>query len=146
MADEKISQLADGTSPQGTDEFPIARGASNFSLTWSELTTATGALYQPVDSDLTAIAALSTTSYGRALLTLANAAAADWIANALVDAKGDLLVATADNTPARLGVGSDGQVLTADSTQTAGVKWATASGGGITYEDSNLVIAMEVYA
>jgi hypothetical protein len=31
--------------------------------------------YQPLDSDLTAIAALSTTSFGRSLLTLANAAA-----------------------------------------------------------------------
>lgn len=31
--------------------------------------------YQPLDSDLTAIAALATTSYGRALLTLANQAA-----------------------------------------------------------------------
>lgn len=34
-----------------------------------------GAQYQPLDSDLTAIAALSTTAYGRALLTLANQAA-----------------------------------------------------------------------
>lgn len=34
-----------------------------------------GSAYQPVDSDLTAIAALTTTSYGRALLTLANLAA-----------------------------------------------------------------------
>jgi hypothetical protein len=33
------------------------------------------ALYQPLDSDLTAIAALSTTAYGRNLLTLANQAA-----------------------------------------------------------------------
>lgn len=31
--------------------------------------------YQPLDSDLTAIAALATTAYGRALLTLANTAA-----------------------------------------------------------------------
>lgn len=49
-----------------------------------------GSLYQPLDSDLTAIAALSTTAYGRALLTLADAAAADWkeeatTASALVD-------------------------------------------------------------
>jgi hypothetical protein len=43
---------------------------------------------------------------------------------ALFNAKGDLLVATADNTPARLAVGADSTVLTADSAQSAGVKWA----------------------
>jgi hypothetical protein len=42
----------------------------------------------------------------------------------LVDAKGDLVGATADNIPARVAVGANGQVLTADSTQATGVKWA----------------------
>lgn len=50
------------------------------------------------------------------------------IQNAIVDAKGDLISATAADTPARLAVGTNGQVLTADSTAATGLKWATASG------------------
>lgn len=46
------------------------------------------------------------------------------------DAKGDLAVGTGSNTASRLAVGTDGHVLTADSTQATGVKWAAASGGG----------------
>ncbi len=38
------------------------------------------------------------------------------IQNAIVDAKGDLISATANDTPARLAVGTNGQILTADST------------------------------
>lgn len=51
------------------------------------------------------------------------------IQNAIVDAKGDLITATAADTPARLAVGTNGQVLTADSTTATGLKWATAGGG-----------------
>ena len=47
------------------------------------------------------------------------------IPKSLVDAKGDLLAATADNVPARLAVGTNGKVLTADSGSAAGVKWET---------------------
>jgi hypothetical protein len=52
------------------------------------------------------------------------------IQNAIVDAKGDLIGATAADTPARLAVGANGTVLTADSTAATGLAWTTVGGGG----------------
>lgn len=67
-------------------------------------------------------------------VSTAQAAADTAVANAsvpksLIDAKGDLFVGTADNTVARLAVGTNGQVLTADSSQPGGLKWAASAGG-----------------
>lgn len=45
-------------------------------------------------------------------------------------AKGDLVVGTGATAASRLAVGTNGQVLTADSTQATGVKWANPAGGG----------------
>jgi hypothetical protein len=45
-------------------------------------------------------------------------------------AKGDLVAGSATNDAAVLGVGANNTVLTADSSEATGLKWATASGGG----------------
>ena len=50
----------------------------------------------------------------------------------LPNAKGDLYAATAADTPARLGVGTDGQVLTASAAAATGLAWATAAAGSYT--------------
>lgn len=46
-----------------------------------------------------------------------------------IDAKGDIIVGTANDSVARLAVGTNGFVLTADSAEATGVKWAAPSGG-----------------
>ena len=57
---------------------------------------------------------------------------ADAISKGQFTAKGALLSATAASTPGVLAVGSNDQVLTADSTASTGLKWATPAAGGMT--------------
>jgi hypothetical protein len=54
---------------------------------------------------------------------------ADVVLKSVATTKGDLLAASAASTVTRLGVGTDGHVLTADSSQTTGIKWAAAATG-----------------
>jgi hypothetical protein len=49
------------------------------------------------------------------------------IQNAIVDAKGDLIAATANDTPARLAVGTNGQVLKANSATATGLEWGSVA-------------------
>jgi len=49
------------------------------------------------------------------------------IQNSIVDAKGDLIAATADNTPARLAVGTNFAFMQADSAQSTGLVWNNAA-------------------
>jgi len=57
-----------------------------------------------------------------------------------VNAKGDLLVGTADNVINRLGVGSNGQILVANSATTTGLEWQTPT----TYASTGKAIAMAI--
>jgi hypothetical protein len=48
-----------------------------------------------------------------------------------VDAKGDLIVGSADDAVARLAIGTNGQVLTANSSATYGVEWSAPAAVGV---------------
>lgn len=66
---------------------------------------------------------------GTGTLSWATAGSGAVATDSIWDAKGDLAGGTGANTAARLAVGTNGQVLTADSAEATGLKWAAAGAG-----------------
>jgi hypothetical protein len=86
----------------------------------------------PDDTALVKDGAAAIRSLGTAIDTTVFTNAGAAINKTIVDAKGDIIAATAADTVARLAVGTNDQVLTADSTAATGLKWASAAAGGMT--------------
>jgi hypothetical protein len=84
----------------------------------------------PNDTDLVKDGAAAIRTLGSSIDTTVFANASAGIAKSIVDAKGDLIAGTAADTVARLAVGTNDQILVADSTAATGMKWATPTGGG----------------
>lgn len=85
--------------------------------------TFTGTPAAPTAAPGTNTTQLATTAYVDAAVTTGG------IPPTIVDAKGDLIAATAADTVARLAVGTNGYVLTAASGEATGVKWAAVPTG-----------------
>jgi hypothetical protein len=81
---------------------------------------------EPDNTDLVKNGALAIRTLGDAIDTTMGT----MVAKTIVDAKGDIIAATAADTVSRLAVGANNTVLTADSAQATGLKWATPAGGG----------------
>ena len=86
----------------------------------------------PADTDLVKDGASAIRTLGTAIDTTVFNNASAGIAKTIVDAKGDIIAATAADTVSRLAVGANDTVLTADSSTATGLKWATPSSGGMT--------------
>jgi hypothetical protein len=87
----------------------------------------------PNDTDLVKDGASAIRTLGSSIDTTVFANANAAIAKTIVDAKGDIIAATAADTVARLGVGANNTVLTADSAEATGLKWATPSPSGASW-------------
>jgi hypothetical protein len=106
-----MADLLGGTTGQ------ILSKASNTDMDFTWVTNDVG--------DITAVTAGTGISGGgtSGAVTITNSMATE------IAAKGDLIVGTGSQTFDNLGVGTNGQVLTADSTATTGLKWAAAASG-----------------
>jgi hypothetical protein len=74
---------------------------------------------EPDNTDLVKNGALAIRTLGNAIDTTMGT----MTPKSIVDAKGDIIAASANDTPARLAVGANGTSLVADSTQTTGLGW-----------------------
>jgi hypothetical protein len=85
-------------------------------------------------TDGTTVTLIDATLAGDIIEILANQLVplTDAISKGQFNAKGALLSATAASTPGVLAVGANDTVLTADSTTSTGLKWATPAAGGMT--------------
>jgi len=112
-----------------TASSPLTGGGTSGDVTIGILNGTTSNLGAVQLSDSTSSTSTTLAATANAVKTtydLANGA----IAKSIVDAKGDLIAATAADTVSRLGVGANGTVLTADSAEATGLKWAAPAGGG----------------
>jgi len=113
--DTSLADLKGGTTGQ------VLSKASNTDMDFTWVTDAAG--------DITGVTAGTGISGGgtSGTVTVTNSMAT------AIDAKGDLIGGTGADTFARLAVGANGTVLTADSAEATGMKWAAASGGTSTF-------------
>lgn len=109
--DTALVDLKGGTTGQ------ILAKASNTDLDYSWITNDVG--------DITAVTAGTGITGGgtSGAVTVTNSMAT------AIDAKGDLIGGTGADTFSRLAVGANGTVLTADSAEATGMKWAAGGGG-----------------
>jgi hypothetical protein len=91
----------------------------------------------PTNSDLVKDLPADFEVFGQAVDTQMKTNADAAIPKTIVDAKGDLIAATAADTVARVAVGTNGQLLSADSSASTGLAWITPTAAGKNYTAVN---------
>ena len=113
-------------SPTFTGTVTIPSGASISGFATLANPALTGTPTAPTAANATSTTQIATTSFVQNATTIAvSDAGNNAILKSLVDAKGDLIVGTADDTVSRLAIGTNGYFLKANSSTAAGLEWGS---------------------
>jgi hypothetical protein len=136
VATSAASALASQTAAATSASSAATSASSALTSQTAAATSATAAATSATSAAASATAAATSATSAAASATAAASsavAAAAAVTSAIqlstIDAKGDLIVGTANDAVGRLGVGTNGQILTADSAETTGLKWTAAPSG-----------------
>jgi len=140
MSSQKISQFTPITVLASGDYFPVvqASGLTNkrvdvgvldvrFTAAASGVAAQDTANNALASGNLAIASGIAAQDTANTALASGNAALVTLIPKSFVDAKGDILTATANDTPARLPVGTNGYFLSANSSTSTGLEWSPVS-------------------
>ncbi len=142
MADEKISDLADGGAPQSSDQFVIARAGSSLSILWSALSAAAGGAVSSVFGRTGAVTA-QTGDYTAAQVgaLAATAAAGGDLAGNYPNPTVAKLTETGGPTDLTIGTVTDGQFLKRVGSTVVSAAGNAGTVTSVTAADTSIVVA-----
>lgn len=121
------SSAATSAASAATSATSASGSATTASASAATASTSAGQAATSASSAATSASSAATSATSAAnSATQAAVIIASAIQGTIINAKGDLLVGTADDTVDRLPVGTNGYLLTATSTTTSGISWAPA--------------------
>jgi hypothetical protein len=137
---KEFKWIQSGASWTSSEHINLA-GTKTYKIAGNDVLSSTALGSSVVSSSLTSVGTITSGTWNGTTIAAANGGTGQTSYT-----KGNILVATGATTLAKVNVGTDGQVLVADSTASAGVAWTDSTGGGGSVSSLPLITTSSINA